>query len=260
MDDVIRDRLPSRTVLFPAYSALPDDTRYITVIFHDPVIPARPAGGPDRGFRITTPLHGSFHAEWPIAVNVPLALKGFRHALGLSQAKFADRTTQGRLNIERWEAGTSRPFRGHTLTLLELLRPLVDGSLSAGQLLNFAAAVVCPSLTRPAATYTGHEIASRLAGNRIDHTDLAPALLEALVSSEILIPLDDPDDGLGIRYVPLVGIRTLDRETEPWEAELAAIARRLEPSDRRLWLTIGRRLQRAELDTETRQTISHTTP
>ena len=241
-DELARRTLPSRTVLFPAYSSLSDDTRYTTVEFYEPIIPARLPGHVGHGFRITMPMHSSFEAEWPIAIDVPLALKGFRHALGLSQEKLAARTKQNRLNIERWETGTSRPFRGHYLSLLELLRPLVDGPLSAGQLLNFAAAIVCPSLTRPAATYTGHDIARPLSEKRIDHTDLAPALLEALVSSEILVPLDDPNDDLNVRYVPLVGVRTLDRETEPWESELLAIARRLDPSDRKLWLTIGKRL------------------
>lgn len=246
LDELKRRTLPSQTVLFPAYSSLPDDTRYQTVEFDQPIIPARPPGDPGHGFRVTMPLHTSFQAEWPIAVDIPLALKGFRHALGLSQAKLAPRIGQSRLNIERWEAGTSRPFRGHCLSLLELLRPLVDGPLAAGQLLNFAAAIVCPSLTRPAATYTGHDIARPLAEKRIDHTDLAPALLEALVSSEILVPLDDPNEDLDVRYIPLVGVRTLDREAEPWESGLLAIARRLGPSDRKLWLTIGERLKCTE--------------
>jgi hypothetical protein len=97
-------------------------------------------------------------------------------------------------------------------------------------------------LTRPAATYTGHDIARPLCEKHLDHTDLAPALLDALVSSEVLVPLDEPNDGLDIRYVPLVGVRNLDRQVEPWEPELMAVARRLNASDRDLWLAVGTRL------------------
>jgi hypothetical protein len=99
--------------------------------------------------------------------------------------------------------------------MLTLLRPLAQGPLAAGQLLNFAAAVVCPRLTRPAATYRGHEIASHLSDGHLNHTELAPALLEAFVSSEVLVPLDDVNEGLNMRYVPLVVVRNLDREIEP---------------------------------------------
>jgi transcriptional regulator with XRE-family HTH domain len=243
MDEVVKD-LPSETALFPAYRTPPQVAGCITVKFQNPADPYSRAGGPLDWFQITAPLHSSFDAEWPIPVDVPLALRGFRHALGLSQAKFADRIGQSRLNIERWETGKSRPFRGHTLSLLSLLRPLAQGPLAAGQLLNFAAAVVCPRLTRPAATYRGHEIARLLADGHLDHADLAPALLEALVSSEVLVPLDDVNEDLNMRYVPLVGVRILDREIEPWEQELLAVARRLDPNDRNLWLTLGKRFER----------------
>ena len=246
MDEVMAKHLPSGTVLFPAYGKLPDDTCYITVDFANPTTPDLPRGDPLGWFKITAPLHSSFSAEWPIPVDVPLALRGFRHALGLSQAKFAVRLGQNRLNIERWESGASRPFRGHNLSLLGLLRPLVDGPLAAGQLLNFAAAAVCPSLTRPAATYSGHEIARPLAEKHLNHADLAPALLDALVSSEVLVPLDDPNDGLDVHYIPLIGVRNLDRKVEPWESELLAVTRRLYANDRNLLLTLGRRLGRPE--------------
>jgi len=241
----IEKHLPSGTVLFPAYRTLPQDTHYITVRFENPANPYPRVRGPLDWLQITTPLHSSFAAEWPIPVDIPLALRGFRHALGLSQAKFADRVGQGRLNVERWETGKSRPFRGHTLSLLSLLRPLAQGPLAAGQLLNFAAAVVCPLLTRPAATYRGHELALLLADGHLDHADLAPALLSALVSSEVLVPLDDINEDLNMRYVPLVGVRILDHEIEPWEPEVVALARRLDPSDRDLWITLGKRFEQA---------------
>lgn len=240
--DVLAEKyLPSGTVLFPAYRTLPGHTKYISADFENPARAYLSPVGPLDWFRITTPLHSSFAAEWPIPVDVPLALRGFRSALGLSQAKFAAALGQSRLNIERWETGKSRPFRGHSLSLLDLLRPLVNEPLTAGQLLNFAAAVVCPRLTRPAATYTGHQIAGHLAEKRLDHTDLAPALLEALVSSEVLVPLDPPDD-LDVRYIPLAGVGILDRRAEPWEAELRAVAQRLDPNDRKMWLALGKRL------------------
>lgn len=243
----VEKHLPSGTVLFPAYRTLPLDTNYVTVQFENPANMQRRVRGPLDWLEMTMPLHSSFDAEWPIPVDVPLAVRGFRHALELSQAKFADRIGQSRLNVERWETGKSRPFRGHTLSLLSLLRPLAEGPLAAGQLLNFAAAVVCPLPTRPAAIYRGQEIALLLADRHLDHADLAPALLSALVFSEVLVPLDDVNEDLNMRYVPLVGVRILDREIEPWEQELLVIARRLDPSDRKLWLTLGRRFERASI-------------
>jgi transcriptional regulator with XRE-family HTH domain len=232
----VAEHLPSGTVLFPAYRSLPGDASYITIKSYDDIPPGE--------YQITTPLHSSFAAEWPIPVDIPLALRGFRCALGLSQAKFAAALGQNRLNIERWETGKSRPFRGHILSLLAMLRPLVNAPLVAGQLLNFAAAVVCPHLTRPAATYNGHEIAAPLAEKNLNHKDLAPALIEALVSSEVLVPVDDPNYDLDRRYIPLVGVGILDRKTEQWETELRAIGQRLDPPDRKLWLAVGKRLER----------------
>jgi hypothetical protein len=230
--------LPSGTVLFPAYRTPPQHARYITVESYPD------DDDPLGGYQITTPLHSSFAAEWPIPIDIPLALRGFRHALGLSQARFAAALGQSRLNIERWETSKSRPFRGHILSVLAMLRPLVNGPLAAGQLLNFAAAVVCPCLTRPAAAYTGHEIAAFLTEKSLHHADLAPPLLDALTSSEVLVPVDDPGEGLGMRYIPLAGLGTLDRKAEPWETELRAVAQRLDPDDRKLWLALGKRLGR----------------
>ena len=109
MDEVMAKHLPSGTVLFPAYGKLPDDTCYITVDFANPTTLTSPGATRLAGSRSRSPLHSSFSAEWPIPVDVPLALRGFRHALGLSQAKFAVRLGQNRLNIERWESGASRP-------------------------------------------------------------------------------------------------------------------------------------------------------
>lgn len=231
---------------FPAYLETPPEAKLLLVEFENPQVGTRPSTkGPLDWIDVVVPLHTSFAAEWPIQVHVPTALKGLRHALGLSQAKFAAALGETRLNIERWESGKSRPFRGHTLSLVSLVRPLVDGPLAAGQLLNLAAAVVCPGLTRPAATYTGRDITEPLADRHHDHRDLAPALLEVLVHSEVLVSLD-PDEHLtelDARYVPLVGVRRVDREHETWEAEVYAVARRLSAEDRMLWLSVGRRLR-----------------
>jgi transcriptional regulator with XRE-family HTH domain len=234
--DVPAKYLPSGTVLFPAYRTPPEHANYATHHTHPD------DDDPLGDIVITVPLHSSFTAEWPIPVDVPLALRGFRCALGLSQAKFAAALGENRLNIERWEGRKSRPFRGHALSLLPPLRRLVNGPLAAGQLLNFAAAVVCPRLTRPAATYTGHDIAALLVEKSLNQADLAPALLEAFVFSEVLVPIDDVNYGLDRRYIPLVGVSTLDRKAEPWETELRVVAQRLSPGDRKLWLAMGRRL------------------
>jgi transcriptional regulator with XRE-family HTH domain len=229
--------------LFPAYGTVTPQAACSGVEFVNPFrdTPTSSTGQLDT-FTIVVLRHSSFDAEWPIQINVPLALKGFRHTLGLSQVKFAKALGVGRLNIERWETGKNRPFGGHVLSLLTLLRPLVDCPLAAGQLLNLAAAVVCPHLTRPAAIYTQREIEIPLAEKRGEHLDLAPALVEALVHSEILVPVDPSEEGPEARYIPLVGIGAIDRKIEPWEPELRVIAHQLKPDDRKLWLTVGKRL------------------
>jgi hypothetical protein len=52
------------------------------------------------------------------------------------------------------------------LTAFAMLRLLVNGPLADGQLLNFAAAVVCPRLTRPPGTCTGLQAALRYTDRR----------------------------------------------------------------------------------------------
>ncbi|GAA0597856.1 hypothetical protein GCM10009534_35280 [Kribbella sandramycini] len=164
--------------------------------------------------------------------------------LGLSQVKFADALKVTRVNVERWETGRAKPFRGHVHALISLVRPLVSDAASAGQLLNLAAAAVCPKLTRPAATYSGDEIRRHLIDGRYDHGDLAPALLHALVSSRVLVPLNESDPEVEADYIPFVGIRSLDQVSDPWDLELQKIARSLSPEDRVMWFALGARLRR----------------
>src|SRR5262245_1585912 len=125
---------------FPTYRINPDGAPVLGMSFLNPIHRDRdlPRDHQLFQFDIVAYQHDSFDPEWPIQVDVPAALKGFRHSLGLSQVKFAAATGQTRLNIERWEGGKVRPFRGHVHALLSLLRPLVRGPLAAGQLLNLA--------------------------------------------------------------------------------------------------------------------------
>jgi transcriptional regulator with XRE-family HTH domain len=230
--------------IFPAYRLQPDDPRLSRVNFLNPLRDVMPKDHPLAAFELVMYQHDSFAAEWPLPVDVPTALKGFRASLGMSQVKFADALGLSRVNVERWEGGRARPFRGHVHPLLSLLRPLAVGPAAAGQLLNLAAAAVCPRLTRPAATYSGSQIRDLLIDKRDDHGDLAPALLSALVSSRVLIVLDESDPEVEAEYIPAVGVRTLDRASEPWEAEVRTIAQRLSPGDRKLWIALGDRLSR----------------
>ena len=205
-------------------------------------------------FRFYTPLHTSYPAEWPIRPDIPRALKGFRAAIGFSQVKLADTMHTSRVSIERWEAGTARPFRGDTLTLLNALTTIfeaaaergeVNGTLAlqetAGQLLNFAAAVVCPLMTRPTATYLGRDLVAPLKG---PSEVLAHGLLNALLSGEVLANVDGSEDDLDARFMPLAGLHMTDHDTEPWEHEARALLRRLGPDDRRMVLGLARRLAR----------------
>ena len=187
-------------------------------------------------------LHGSLVSEWPITVHVPSALAGFRHALGISQVKFADAIGTKRLNIERWESGKSRPFRGNMYPLLTAVRPLVDSPTAAGQLFNLAAAAVLPRLTRPAGTYRRGQIREFLTHREGDHGDLADKLLELLVDTEILTPIDPDDSSEEAEFIPRVGVQVLDREREPWAADVIAAAQRLSEADRKLWLSLADRL------------------
>lgn len=208
---------------------------------------------PLSNFQIWTPLHTSYPAEWPIRPSIPYALKGFRAAIGFSQVKLADELHASRVSIERWEAGTTRPFRGDTVTLLNALIPIVEAlaergelnrvslPLAAGQLLNFAAAVVCPRMTRPTAAYIGRDIVAPLQGAS---QVLAYGVLSALTSSEVLVSTDQSNNDMDARFVPLAGLHMTDHATEPWEHEARALLRRLDPEDRQILLSLARRLAR----------------
>jgi hypothetical protein len=69
-------------------------------------------------------------------------------------------------------------------------------------------------LTRPAAIYTGHQIAAPLAAGRRDHSDLAPLLISAFITTEIFIPLEPDQEDLDSRYLPLVGANITNW---PWQ-------------------------------------------
>lgn len=225
----IEKMIALKATAFPGYDQQPPGSNLI--------------GFATRVFEIYGPSHTTFSAEWPIPVSVPASLRGFRHSLALSQAKFAERIGENRLNIERWEGGRSRPFRGDLLSLIHLLRPHARNRVAVGQLLNLAAAAVCPTMTRPAKIYTGHEIAAPLAAGRRDHRDLAPLLISALIAAEILLPLEpEQEEELDSRYLPLVGANVTNAWIEPWDAEVRAVARQLTDEDRQLWLMMGRRL------------------
>lgn len=231
-------------VYFPAYRDVPADGSRGFLWSMNPAHRDRePLDTPLAQFELGYIDHSSFAAEWPIRPDVGTAIRGFRTVLGLSQVLFAERIGVSRVSVERWESGKIRPFRGDTLELLSLLRPLTDGPLAAGQLLNVAAAVVCPNLTRPAGTYTGEQLFAMLRHRRHRHDDLGPALISMLISSEILTSVDgdnesDPEN----RYIPLVGIETLNRSGPDPMDDVMAVARQLSPPDRRLWLAVGERL------------------
>jgi transcriptional regulator with XRE-family HTH domain len=198
-------------------------------------------------------LHGSLVSEWPITVHVPSALAGFRHSLGISQVKFADAIATTRLNVERWESGKSRPFRGNIYPLLSSVRSLVDSPSAAGQLFNLAAAAVLPRLTRPAGTYRRQQVREFLTNREGDHGDLTDKLLDLLVDAEILMPVDHDDSSEGAEFIPRVGVQLLDREREPWAAEVIAAAERLSAADRKLWLSLADRLAGTPCPTGTQQ-------
>ncbi|MET8148011.1 helix-turn-helix domain-containing protein [Actinoplanes sp. NPDC049668] len=219
---------------FPGYPAQPPGSRLMGHAFAD---------SPLGHYEVYGPAHTSFDAEWPIPISMPASIRGFRHALELSQAKFAERIKVSRINIERWEGGQSRPFRGHALSVVDLLRPHAQNPLAVGQLFNVVAAVVCPTLTRPSAIYTGGQLAAPLAEGRMDHRDLAPPLIASLVAAEVIVALDEvhEDDPDG-RYLPLVGAKIADTLIEPWDTEVRAIARNMSAEDRKTWFALGRRL------------------
>ena len=231
---------------FPAHEDVlgPPTSHYIYLNPADWGKADKGGAGPFGTFEIWTHSHSEYDLEWPIAVSVPTALRGFRRSLGLSQKKLADALDVGRLNIERWETGVSRPYRGHTLTLMTLVKRLVVHPRSAGQFLNLAAAVVCPQMTRPTASYTTAQIRAMLRSGTDDHRYIAPALLHAFTQSEILVAVDPDDTPSNAKYISLVGARVADRRSAPWEHRVLAVAERLGHADRDLWLTIGDRLGR----------------
>jgi DNA-binding XRE family transcriptional regulator len=190
--------------------------------------------------------HTDFEPTWPIRVDFQLVLRGLRRSLSMSQVAFAEACEVATATVERWEAGTTIPFKGDAIELLGRVRPHVTTPVQAGQLLNVAAAAVCWRLSQPTARYAGSEIATWLDGDSGSHSDLAEPLLEALIHSNILIPVDSAghlrvDDD----YFPLAG--SLQAKPAPaWHRELIQAARDLTDSDRQMVLTLIHRLSRTE--------------
>ena len=148
----------------------------------------------------------------------------------------------GRLNVERWETGKSRPYRANLHPLLRVARPLVDPPTAAGQFFNLAAAVVLPRLTRPAGTYRRSQIRELLVNPESDNSDLTDNLLDFFVSGEILTALDPEDSSEEAAFIPRIGVQVLDREREPWLVDLIAAGEKLSDADRKLWLAFADRL------------------
>jgi transcriptional regulator with XRE-family HTH domain len=239
--DTFRLRLERERICpFPATTDIP---REAELSWHEGLCPEI-AAGVDR-YDLCVVRHGSFASEWPVTVHIPDAIAGVRHSLGLSQAKFASALDTTRLNIERWESGKARPFRGKVLPLVTMVRPLVDSPTTAGQVFNLLAAAVLPKITRPAGTYSRIQIQQMLLDPSGDHRDLADKLLELLIDSEILIPVDFDDYSENAEFVPRVGIRALDRQQQPWAIDLIASVSHLSEKDRTLVTSLASRLARS---------------
>jgi transcriptional regulator with XRE-family HTH domain len=226
----------------PTASSQGRDIGLVHTVFENPKDEHPSFPEPLSRFELVAVLHSGFAEHWPIPVDAALAVRGFRRAIGLSQVAFAERLGQSRVTVERWEAGTSRPFRGAAHPLLSALRPMVDGPVAAGQLLGVAALAVLPTLTRPAATYTRRQVAAALVAQRHDHSDLGPALIQALVQAEILVEVDPSSTDDDAELIPRAGIAVLDRASSPWDSRALALAARLSDDDARMWLALGERL------------------
>jgi transcriptional regulator with XRE-family HTH domain len=244
LEDPFRRRLSRlRTRPFPALADIPEQARlcWIESVCEN-VFPGV------RTYDVGVVLHSTFASEWPVTVHIPSALAGFRHSLDLSQVKFAAALGIKRLNIERWESGKARPFRGNIHPLLTSVRSLVDSPTVAGQFLNLVAAAILPNLTRPAGTYRRGEITAMLVDAEGNHGDLAETVLDLLITSELLVPFDPGDSSESAIFLPRIGVQTLDRHLEPWGPDVLAAAAKLSVDDRKLWLDLADRLAGNRID------------
>jgi transcriptional regulator with XRE-family HTH domain len=210
--------------------------------FENPAHPTSQFPRPFSRFEIVAPLHAARAAEWPLPVDMALAVRGFRISCGLSQAAFAQRIKQSRVTVERWEGGGSRPFRGRVHELLTALKPLVHDQISAGQFLGIASAAVLPQLTRPAGTYLRSSLTQMLRIEGHDHRAIGPALLDALVSAEVLSEVDAWDDSPSARFIATAALGVVDRDEGPWDRQARQVLAQLSDEDAQLWLQLGRRL------------------
>jgi hypothetical protein len=197
-----------------------------------------------QSFFVTVVLFTDFDPEWPISTHWPYAIRGLRGSMGKSQADFASICGLGKATVERWEAARTLPFRGDALHLLTLIRPSLENPIQAGQALNLAAAAVLPGITRPTAEYTGAYIAGMLASGKHDHTDLARPLLQALVASRILVPIEPGGDELADAYFPLAGRLHNNSDVPSWAHQLVEDLGAASEPDRKLVLNLARRLAR----------------
>lgn len=189
--------------------------------------------------------HSDFDPDWPISTDWPAVVRGVRGALGRTQAEFAGLLGLGRATVERWEAGTTKPFRGNGLELLTLLRPHLRTPVQAGQALNVAAAVVLPHITQPTAEYSGQSIANLLNQGAHNHADMGPALLNALSTSHILVAIDPTGNELEDRFFPLAARFRPTGDLPRWASDLIDNIIRLDDRDRRLVTDLVGRLDRA---------------
>lgn len=197
---------------------------------------------PFGSFYFTTIHHTDFDPDWPILTDWRAVVRGLRGTLHLSQQGFADLCGLGRATVERWETNRAVPFGGNALQLLTIVRPSLTTPVQAGQALNLAAAAVLPHLTRPTARYLGQEIASWLRRDKHDHRDLTHALLEALVTARILVPVGLDDDELEKRlYLPLPGQLRRPVDQPSWADGLVSDLQEATDDDRQLVIDLAHR-------------------
>lgn len=187
--------------------------------------------------------HSDLDPEWPISTDWPAVVRGLRGSLNKTQAEFAELLQLGRATVERWEAGTAKPFRGNGLELLTLLRPHLENELQAGQVLNVAASVVLPHITQPTAEYSGQYLARLLNDGKHHHDDLAPAMLAALSTSRILVAIESTGDELEDTYFPLAARLHPAGELPRWAADLVDRIMRLDRQDQGLITNLVQRLE-----------------
>lgn len=241
---LMREHAMARAAMFPATEQI-EDMRWSSAVHMTGDRGSDHAqAGQFESFFVTVVLFTDFDPEWPISTHWPYAIRGLRGSMGKSQAEFAVLCGLGKATVERWEAARTVPFRGDALQLLTLVRPHLDSPIQAGQALNLAAAAVLPRITRPTAEYTGTSIAGMLVSGKHDHTDLARPLLQALVDSRILVPIEPGGDELADTYFPLAGRLHHNSDLPSWAHQLVDDLLAASQPDRKLVLALAKRIAR----------------